>query len=531
MIYRWLAMVSLSIILLTGLSTSSFFLPDFLTHIIEENEHTASQLSFALSRDNEAALLISLQESKYGSDHWQKLAKNLAKTNGKVSYELADFFMNNMQQEGTISLQSDQAILWYQQAIRLNYDKASIALAKLLFLQDEFIAAQKLLAKFNVMTLSPSQRNDDSLAAIILLIKIAISVGNVELVNSLHVKFASLLQTDEMGISLLSAIEKYQILSTVNETAGNSENYQATCPNSIQVFATNLIHLQHVESLVEQFKKKPLNDDVCFTPIRYIPLSTLSCSLSQKSAILCDESKLDNVAESITSRYIAVMLPKGGANVHFGVLYFDPQDNIDVLEHEISHLLGFIDEYPLVKGHVKCRASQDKIFSQNIAVLKRRYKGERSAIRANILKQVAWAGQIKESTPILQSDHLNLSDGSLQKNQYWQLGTPEGFEQDVGLYRAETCDNNDDKQQDFFGAFKPLSGRTKLQYNTVEFPPEYETLIQQNTEQFLMPSFHYNLALAFYQQGNVKLSEHWLKQAESWENKESRRDKVRKGDF
>ena len=523
--------MSLSIILLTGLSTSSFFLPDFLTHIIEENEHTASQLSFALSRDNEAALLISLQQSKYGSDHWQKLAKKLAKTNGKISYELADFLMNNKHQDDTVSLQSDQAILWYQQAIRLNYGKASIALAELFFRQDKPYEAQKLLAKFEVMTLSPYQRNGDSLAAIILLTKIAISIGNVELVKSLHKKFSTLLQTDEMGISLLSAIEKYQILSTVNETAGNSENYEAICPNSIQMFATNLIHLQHAESLVGQFKKQPLNDAVCFTPIRYIPLSFLSCSLSKKSAILCDESKFDKVAESITSRYIAVMLPKGGANVHFGVLYFDAQDNIDVVEHEISHLLGFIDEYPLVKGHVKCRASQEKIFSQNVTVLKTRYKGERSAIRAKVLKQIAWAEQVKESTPILHSNQLNLRDGRLQKSQYWQLGTPKGFEQDVGLFRAETCDSNSDTQQGFISAFKPLSSRTKLQYNALEFPQEYITLIQQNSAQFLMPSFHYNIALAYYQQGNLTQSKRWLKQAASWENEESRRVKVRKGDF
>jgi hypothetical protein len=83
----------------------------------------------------------------------------------------------------------------------------------------------------------------------------------------------------------------------------------------------------------------------------------------------------------VTTRYIAIMLPKGGANVHFGMLYFDAKDSIDVIEHEISHLLGFVDEYPLGKGHSKCRTSQQQISAQNIAVLQNGYQGERSAIR------------------------------------------------------------------------------------------------------------------------------------------------------
>lgn len=531
MIRKCLVMMSLSILLLTGLSTSSFFLPDFLTLLVEKKEYTASQLSFALAHDNEAALLNSLQQLKYGSENWQKLAKKLAKTNGKTAYLLADFFMNKKPVGGNTSSQYENAILWYRQAIRLNYPKATVSLAELHFHQGDNFAAQELLTHFKELPLSLYEQDDVSLAAIILLTKISINLGDVELMNALLVKFSSILQVDEKGALLLSAIEKYQILSTVNETTTDIESLEAICPNSIQMFATNLIHLQRVESLVEQFKKQPLNDVVCFTPIRYLPLSILPCSSTAKSAILCDESNFDKIAESITTRYIAIMLPEGGANVHFGVLYFDAQDNIDVVEHEISHLLGFVDEYPLVKGHVKCIASQEEAFSQNVAVLKSRYKGERNTIRVKVLKQIPWADQIKQSTPILHPKDLYISDEYLQSNQHWQLGTPEGFEQDVGLFKAQTCDNNDSEQQYIFNAYKPLSNRTKLQYNGLDFPKEYKAIIKQNPEQFIMPSFHYNIALAYYQQGNLKQSEYWLEQATNRENEERRREKVRQGDF
>jgi hypothetical protein len=46
-----------------------------------------------------------------------------------------------------------------------------------------------------------------------------------------------------------------------------------------------------------------------------------------------------------------------------------------------------------------------------------------------------------------------------------------------------------------------------------------------------MPSFHYNIALAYYQQNNIKQAEYWLKKAASWENDVGRRNKVQQGGF
>lgn len=526
MIQKWLVTMSLSIFLLTGLSTSSFFLSDFLTQVIEKNEHTAKQLNFAIAQNNKAALLYAWHQSKKGNKNWQELAKKIAKFNGKVAYLLADFYVNKKHVGKKNAYQSEKAMLWYQQAIRLNYPKASIALAELYFQQGNTLAAQKFLAKFKVMELSPYQRNDLFLAVIILKTKIAISTGNIDLTNLLLKKFSLMLKTNEKGASLLRDIERYQILPFKGDTSIQRDYNNSTCSNSIQIFATNLLNLSQVERLVKDFKKQALNDLVCFSPVRYLSLSQLSCSSGQDNAIACDETKLYDAAATVATRYIAIMLPEGGANVHFGIMYFDAQDSIEVVEHEISHLLGFVDEYPLVKGHVKCRTSQQQIFAQNIAVLQRHYRGERSAVRKKILKQLAWADQIKNSTPI-----LHTKDKRSQKNQYWQLGTSDKFKQEVGLYRAETCDNNSAKQQNIFSAFKPLSGRTKLQYDELNFPKQYIELLHKNSERYLMPSFHYNIALAYFQQNNIEQAKGWLEQAVSWESDDRRRGKVRKGGF
>lgn len=541
MMQKYAVSMSLLMFLLTGLSTSSFFLSDYLTFLIKNNAHTAAQLNFAIAHENKAALLYSLQQEKEGNKEWQKLAKKVAENDGGIAYKLADFYLEQtpyskkVLNKKLISTKASypetlinikQAKLWYQQAIRLNHDKAPISLAELNFQQGNIIEAQKLLSTFQVKALSMNQPNDVPLGAIKLITKIAINRGNIELAKVFVAKYKSLFQADELGVLLLREIDKYQIFGEAEKVNIQVARENFTCANSIQLFATNLLHLAQAEQLVRKFEQKPLGDLVCFSPVRYLPFTSLSCFTGQKAPIQCDESKFDEVADSVTARFMGIMLPEGGANVHLGILYFDAQDSVDVVEHEVSHLLGFVDEYPLVKGHVKCQNNQEEVFAQNIAVLPTSYQGKRSVIREKVLKQLAWVKQIKHTTPILHSD-----DTSSPENTVWQLGTPARFEQEVGLFRAETCDNNSSERVSSFTAFKPLSRSTKLQYDQLSFPKEYLALLDKDSSQLLMPSFHYNIALAYYRKNNMAKANDWLEQAANWENDDRRLEKILKGSF
>ena len=520
-----LIMMGLSVFLLTGLSTSSFFLQDTLSRIIENNEQTPSQLNFALTHNNTIALFHVWQQAEYGSEKWRDISKKLASTEGEVAYQLAEFYLEKKHRDKNIAINSEQAILWYQQAIRLNYFKAFTKLARLYFSQGDILKAQALLDRLPLNKLMQNE-NNTAVIAVVLMIEIAINEGDVAVIRTLLTQYSLLLQRNEIGISLLSKAAKYRVLVSLDEGRINDDQNAKHCPNSIQVFATTLAHLEQVEQTVKELAKQPLNNAVCFLPVRYIPFSSLSCSSDKQSAILCDESELDDIAASVPSRYIAMMLPKGGANVHFGMLYFDAQDNVDVIAHEISHLLGFIDEYPLTEGHVKCLASQEEAFSQNIAVLQNAYHGKRSIIRNEVLKQLPWRNLIKETTPI-----LHAVDHNSQNDQHWQLGTSNAFKKEVGLFKAKTCDKNSIEQQTAISAFKPLFKRTKLEYNQVDFPSPYLTLLDKHLEQFRMPSFHYNIALAHYQKDNIKQASYWLTQAAKWEFTHSRKDKVKEGRF
>jgi hypothetical protein len=213
------------------------------------------------------------------------------------------------------------------------------------------------------------------------------------------------------------------------------------------------------------------------------------------------------------------MLETGGANVHMGIVYSDRNDNVAVFSHEISHLLGFVDEYPLKKTHDICRGIQTKNFSHNIAVLKKYYQGTRKSVRFSIIKNIPWAESIQTSTPILQEEVLGENN-----EKYWRLGTPKEFKDKVGVHISESCQKTmEDYSFDSnlvgsgFSAFKPLSRRTQLRYFSSKFPKEYLTLLARKPKAYLMPSFHYNIALALFHHGQINEAKYWLKQAAKWE--------------
>lgn len=507
-------MISLLVFLLTGLSTSSFFLSNYLTKIITKNEHDTRQLNFAIEQENLAALKFAWEKSSLHDEQWLKLAKIIAKTQGQAAYQLGDYYQDK----------PAKAIFWYKSAIRLNYLAASTALAQLYFQQGKLIKAAAVL---DVLPVEIFERL--SVEAIVLKVNIAINQGEIADVQKIVSDYIQQLKISESGRLLLDDIKKYQVYVNDNQVVESSQ-IAMSCDNSIQLFATNLNNLKHLENLIIDFKKQPLNNAICFSPVRYMAIDSLDCTNEKNISIQCNEINWQHWADTVNTRYVGVMLPQGGANVHFGALYFDEKDNVDVLAHEISHLLGFVDEYPLVKEHIKCQTIQKKIFSQNISVLKNTYQGSRKAIRANVLTQLAWAKHINKSTPILQ-----LVTG-LAGEQFWQLGTPEAFKHEVGVFKSPTCDNSTEQLNVDFSAFKPVYGRTKLQYFALSFPPLYSAQVQENSTQYLMPSFHYNIALAYFQKDplqkkNIEQANYWLEQAINWESDIDRRNKVRQGEF
>ncbi len=164
--------MSLLVFLLTGLSTSSFFLNEYLAKKITKNEHSATQLNFALEQENLTALSFAWKKTSIHSEQWLKLAKTLAKTQGEAAYQLALYYQNNYQDR------QEKATFWFKAAIRLNFHKASIALAQFYFQQENFAKASQVLAALPVDIVEGLNIKSQALKA-----EISINQGQIEQVS------------------------------------------------------------------------------------------------------------------------------------------------------------------------------------------------------------------------------------------------------------------------------------------------------------------------------------------------------------
>jgi hypothetical protein len=514
------------------LSSSSFFLPDYLTKKLNDNDFSSAQFDYALNNENITALIIAEKKVALGSTRWLVLNKTLAKSQGRSALKLAYWYQNsiNLEQNNENELFITTAILWFEQAIRLGSQSGIIALAELYYQHGQLTKVKATLDKL------PYALTNNSLAesALLLRLKMAIDLGDIRQVKTLLNSDVYKLASSSKIASLLADIDRYSIIDQKADYTNIQLLTSPNCISSLQLFATNIKHLKHIELLINRFRsQQPLAKYICLATPRYISLERLACTAKRHEAISCDEAIWKSIAKRVDSRHIGLMLKEGGANVHMGILYFDTKDNIDVFSHEISHLIGFVDEYPLIKTHDKCRSVQSKTFSHNIAVLKKYYQGDRKLVRSSILKNIPWAASIKMSTPILQE----VLEGENNES-YWRLGTPIAFQNKVGVHIAESCEKSTKDNQVHSGrvglglsAFKPLSRSTQLRYFSSDFPKEYLTLLQMKPKAYLMPSFHYNIAYALFQQGQTIDAKYWLEQAAKWEDTPLKKLTILKGEF
>lgn len=453
-----------------GLSSSSFFLPLHLKYLVSHQQANERELLQAKLLKLPAYYQYQRLTQVKGSTAWLQASRVLASNDGFIATELATFYQNRKA--------LSQAKLWYQKAIELNNNMARILFANLLTKQEKYQQA--------LLTLAPIPNNEQ---AILLATKIAIFQGQIRNVSRLLSK----LSTFTEGRQLVNKIKHYQVidelpsqqainaLSSIN-TANNN------CVADIQMFATNLADLTYLEKLLQGFSRHPLSTYACFTAVRYIPLAELGCTHEKQKRIQCNEAIWDDKLTTISTRFVGALLPNGGANVNSGIMYLDNQDTVDVLAHEVAHLLGFIDEYPLPKNHAKCAMQQSQAFSHNIVVIKSSYHGERHKIRSQVLQQISWRHFIDDNTPIMHFE-----------NNRWHLGTPAAFSEKIGLFLSDTCGHqstNFAMENASFASYKPIKQQSQLTYFELPFPVQYQQILAAEPNLFLMPSFHYNIVEA-----------------------------------
>lgn len=456
--------ISLVIIILL----SSFFFIAEYRHKIEQATISRQQLSLLEILDiftNTDERLDQLLASG-NRQAWLHLAKYYGDTSADIAYQLGEYFQADKQ----IRL----AQLWYQVAIRQQHVAARIALANIYFKHQQYADIQALLL--------PIVSNNIALAQ---LYALALHQGDLAFIQEYKNNLAQADNTE-----LYRELEHFSVFNSKRvQTQSEQKNalnvrQNDACELDVQLFATNLKGLRHGQQLMSAFEHHSLAKYICLRTPKYIPADAINCQHLAAEKISCNASVWLK-RKDIKARYLGVIVERGGANVDSGIMYIDQQDNFDVLVHELSHLIGFVDEYPLPSQHQKCQQFQQTPFAHNLVVLSDYYQGSREALRASILSQVPWRSLIKDSTPIL-SKH----------QQGWALATPLAYQGEIGLFTSASC-NAQDKTQ----AFKPLAQRTKLEYFELDFPKVYVDIIALAPKHYLMPSYHLNVSRDLAEQG------------------------------
>jgi hypothetical protein len=454
------------------LSSSTFDRVSALLHQLVESSYQPS--SFPLSIHNQQLALLNhlIEQYPVGSRQWLMIQQALAESSADANLALAHYFHLNNQH----SLQKKAL----DRAFELSPLKSFPAL--LAFYQTEystekawdFVQQQRGLIKH----LSQTDQ----------LIKLAIDQGEISAITSWIPRASQ---------ALLLQLAQFNLLDNQLKTP------VPQCENSVQVIALTFRGLVHGLQLIQQFQHGPLAAYFCFQPIRYVPTQQFVCRTDNNkkvnrklTAIRCDEKQLTTV-DGLNTRFITLILPSGGANVHYGVMYLDYQDTIKVFEHEAMHWLGFVDEYPLPTSHDFCQ--QLKPSALNVVKLPFANKNN---IALDEL-QLPWKSWITNT------EH--------SQNKRYQATT--GDEYQVGLYLSDTC------QQSSLSSYKPLNYATNMQFYELPIPSFYLTLIEQDKNQHRSPSYDYNIALALLAH-QEKEGWRWLERAKNKETDPHRKARI-----
>lgn len=431
--------------------SSSFFWSTYLVGQQKLGLLTVHEIKIAQQLRYIPVLLHELEQHEKYSLAWFEQASVLAPYHGEVAVELAHFYLQTKQ--------SKQALRWLEIAVELEQPRAVNLLAKYYAETDQYLQAKQLLAQFlnhpQVLTLA---------------IELAVEHGDSEAI----IKLAPLLAAQPSLTTLYQQLLTFNIITVAenaNKPLWSPSVMTPTCPHSIQFYATRLSDLEHITRLIEGFRAHALAEYFCFAPVAYIPKPVLACYHQGAEAIQCHEQNWPSWVTNTKSQYLGIMLPEGGANVHRKIVYLDSDDDIDVFRHELSHLLGFVDEYALRKGHLFCQAGSSES-SLNVVVKERLYYGDRTKLRQQIINDLPWGEWIDDKTPIFTKQKVK--EGNIDQQKAWLLGTPISHNKAVGVFPARTCSNNN------VSAFKPTSKLTLLEYDDMPLPKLYLKLLNHH---------------------------------------------------
>lgn len=141
------------------------------------------------------------------------------------------------------------------------------------------------------------------------------------------------------------------------------------CAEKVMLVVSDLSSFNQVKALKKRFETT-FDLPICLSEPVYFDATKIKCSNNPKTRIQCVLST-NKVLERYTYDKLAFFSKHGIANAFANQLHMSYLQSERVLLHELMHLYGFIDEYPLKKALAQrmCNVEKKTRIAKNIVVL------------------------------------------------------------------------------------------------------------------------------------------------------------------
>lgn len=125
-----------------------------------------------------------------------------------------------------------------------------------------------------------------------------------------------------------------------------------TCRLTLQPVLSTLASGRNWLRLMQQWQQDPQLSllSVCFNPPQFIDSRQLACTEQAGVRIHCQAPALLPVVLQGRATQLVVLAGRGHASYNNGWLQLPVSADLALLRHELSHLFGFLDEYPLSRA-------------------------------------------------------------------------------------------------------------------------------------------------------------------------------------
>jgi len=491
--------------LLVLLPSSSFSLYSYIEKEIAAGYSSSNVIVFAADKKLPTGIQAKLALLEHDTSAKLQYLKQLAATDISFALQLADYYLQLEQHS--------QYLQWTKHSARLQDESAITALISYFYQHKQYQKVGYWLNKSTSKTDSQLAIHSKALLALGLVNQ---AVRALDDISSPERKKTLAAQFTAFGIFELADLTTNSVDVFQGGVSRHLPIKKQTCLRSISMIATNLDDLNKMLTFKENLAQHLFAAYFCIDNISYVPITSFDCKHNNNAAINCNEALWHTQTSRLATDYLAVMLPQGGANVHYGILYLDSFDSFEVFTHELSHFLGFVDEYAMPNRHQVCQIPVGGK-GHNIVLLPRKIAKStedsfgsiaHQVVRDSLLALTPWGRLVNDEQQILK-DH----------GDYWQVGFAPVINKSspltrhftsgerLGLFLAETCSQGE------YAAFKPLNIATSLRHTDVAFPEEYRDILALSPKQFLMPMYYFNIAASQYRTNQDKLGDYWLTEA------------------